>query len=153
MKRKYRIQGAWIIVSVFLIGHYYWWSITPGGYFYSPLYWTSYFVWAIVGGWGLLPKKIGTKDQTSRLNPLWVGVAALVLIVGSKWVNDLNIIWLGFIGLFGGMAIRTSAYLLKTLISSDTLARLSKRETNVKKPRPSVLISMRKTRSNRGMKC
>ena len=129
---KYRIQGLWIIVLIFVLANYYWWLKTPFSYFLSPVYWSSYIAWALVGGWGLLPKKLGVSDQSSRLSPLWIGISGLTMFLATRAVPALALFSLGFAGFFGGMALRSSIYLVGRLILPER-----KRASAYKKEKPS----------------
>src|SRR5690242_4359725 len=100
-----------------MAANYYLLSNSPLSYFLSPIYWTSYILWALVGGWGLLPKKLGIDDQSSRLSPLWVGVIALTMFLATRAIPSIALFSYGFAGLFGGMAVRASIYLLGRLFS------------------------------------
>ncbi len=109
------MQGGWILVGLFLGGNIYFWTRIPQYYLLSGAYWISYALWAIVGGWLLLPKKLGVNDQASRLNPVWVAVPALGLIILSTWFPALSPLYFSFFGVFLGVAIRLGLYLLGVL--------------------------------------
>ena len=134
---KYRIQGLWIIVLIFVLANYYWWLKTPFSYFLSPVYWSSYIAWALVGGWGLLPKKLGVSDQSSRLSPLWIGISGLTMFLATRAVPALALISFGFAGFPGGMALRSSLYLVGRLILLER-----KRATASKKEEPSPALGL-----------
>jgi len=120
---KYRVQTLWIIVLIFVAANYYWWSNSPLSYFFSPIYWTSYIAWALVGGWGLLPKKLGISDQSSRLSPLWTGIIGLTMFLATRAIPSIALFSYGFAGLFGGMAGRSSIYLVGRLLSPERKSR------------------------------